>query len=407
MHELINQFIELSSNLLRSTNLNFKRFLYDKIDFNQRMFGLVGPRGVGKTTLILQHIKEHDPLLKHSLYISADHVSLKKGELYDFAKAFHIQEGGTLLCIDEIHKYANWNQELKNIYDSFPKLKIIFSGSSSINLIRGKYDLSRRAAIYNLPGLSFREYLILNNKTQVNAFTLEHIIINHNLISLEMSEHLDMIRLLRDYHSVGYYPFFLDVNDTYKYYERLSLIIEKTIYEDISSSFDLKTENLQYFGQILNFLALSSPGEFSVNKVSKLLGKNHETISNYLSILIDTRLVRTLSSSGRGKSTLKDLKKVFIDNSNLLNSIANRRGQSADLGTIRELFVLSHLQNSGHQPKYPQYGDLKIGDIVLEIGGKSKNDKQIRKTKNSFVVADNILASNKSQIPMYLFGFLY
>lgn len=407
MKETISQFNQLSNLLLTSTTLDFKRFLYPQINFKDRLIGLIGPRGVGKTTLILQYLKENDPILKTSLYITADHVSLSKGELFELAKTFHIEEGGRLLCIDEIHRYPNWNQELKNIYDLLPKLKIIFSGSSSINLVRGKYDLSRRASIYELPGLSFREYLAFNNIIDKPVVSLTQILSDHYSISSDLSSQSDIIKLCKDYNSFGYYPFYKELNNLDQYYQRLARIIEKTIFEDISSLFDLKTENLPYFGQILNFLALSTPGEFSVNKVSKLLGKNHETISNYLTMLKDSCLVRTLNSSGKGKSTLKDLKKIFLDNSNLLYTLASRRGHTPELGTIRELFILNQLQNSGHSPFYSEVGDLLLNGNYFEIGGKSKSNKQLGNIKNGYILADDILVSSKNRIPIYLFGFLY
>lgn len=404
------QSIRETQHLLQNkVDLLFKRFIYQKIDFKQRLIGIVGPRGVGKTTLILQYLKQKHEQSQKALYVLADMVLLKKGDLYNLARKFYLNHGGRLICIDEIHRYVNWNQELKNIYDSLPNLKIIFSGSSSLNLIKGKGDLSRRGVIYNLPGLSFREYLIFTKKiNNASVFTLNKLFKNYQNISIDLAKQIpDILKYFNAYLNSGYYPFFKETNNHQLYFQQINNIIDKTIYEDIANFYQLKTQNLITFKQILSFLATISPGEININKLANSLGKNHATISEYLSILEETGLIRFLTTSKSGHSLVRKSKKVFLDNTNLLQALNKNLGKTVQMGTKRELFVLSQLQNTGYCPAFIEKGDFLVNDFALEIGGKNKTKEQIKKIKKSFLALDDILIADYQKIPLYLFGFLY
>lgn len=393
--------------LLKNTDLSFKRFLYNEIDFNQRLMGIIGPRGVGKTTLILQYLKEKYYKNEDALYFLADNVLFKKGDLLNLAREFYLKHGGRLICIDEIHRYENWNQELKNIYDTLPDLKIIFSGSSSLNLIKGKYDLSRRGVIYNLGGFSFREYLSFEKNINIEKFSLDDLIKNYQKISIDLMEIKNVLKHFNEYLSVGYYPFFKETGNRQLYFQQINNIIDKIIYEDITSSYSLKTQNLIVFKQILSFLATISPGEISINKLANNLGKNHATISEYLNILEEASLIRFLSNDKAGHSLARYAKKVFLDNTNLMQAIDNNLGKAVETGTARELFALNQLQNAGYVPTYTSQGDLFVNGCVFEIGGKNKSDQQIKNVKNSYLALDDIIIADKNKIPLYLFGFLY
>ena len=285
---------EIESILLGKVKLDFKRFLYDKIHFDNRLIGIVGPRGVGKTTLILQYLKEHRLGDERALYLSADNVFFKQGDLLEFAREFHLKHGGALLCIDEIHRYDNWNQELKNIYDSFPDLKIIFSGSSSLNLIKGKYDLSRRGMLYSLPGLSFREYLLLERNIALPSYALKNVLKNGFKISRSFASHKFILKYFNEYLQRGYYPFYKEEPNLHLYYAKILNVVDKAIHEDIASFYNLKTQNLSAFKKILHFLTGITPGEVNINKLAKNLGYNHATIAEYLEILHATNLIRFL-----------------------------------------------------------------------------------------------------------------
>lgn len=392
--------------LLDKLDIKFKRFLYNKIDFNQKLIGIIGPRGVGKTTLILQYLKEDYYKDDDVVYLLADTVLFKKGDLLNLAHEFYFKHGGRLMCIDEIHRYENWNQELKNIYDTLPELKIIFSGSSSLNLIKGKYDLSRRGITYNLAGFSFAEFLSFKHGIKTKLYTLNELIKNYKKISIELNKNKNILKYFNQYLVCGYYPFFYETNKRELYFQQINNIIDKIIYEDIASFYRLKTQNLIVFKQILHFLATISPGEISINKLADSLQKTHATISEYLEILYEASLVRFLTNNKTGHSLVRHAKKVFLDNTNLLKAISNNLGKKSDIGNMRELFIINHLQNSGYIPMYTINGDFLVGGYTFEIGGKSKNKNQIKNIKNSFLVLDDIIIADKNKIPLYLFGFI-
>lgn len=393
--------------LQNKVDLSFKRFLYQNIDFKQRLIGIVGPRGVGKTTLILQHLKEMYDQDERVIYVLADLVLLKKGDLYKIAREFYLKYGGRLFCVDEIHRYANWNQEIKNIYDALPNLKIIFSGSSSLNLIKGKNDLSRRGVIYQLPGLSFREYLAFAQNINEPAFGLNQLFKNYQKFSANLIKIEDILKYFNEYLDNGYYPFFKETNNQQLYFQQINNIIDKTIYEDIANFYQLKTQNLITFKQILSFLATISPGETNINKLANSLDKNHATVADYLRILEETGLIRFLTTGKSGHALVRKAKKVFLDNTNLLEALNKNLGKTVQIGTRRELFVLNQLQNAGYHPAFTEKGDFLVNDYILEVGGKDKTKKHIKGSKESFLVLDDILIADHQKIPLYLFGFLF
>lgn len=407
MNNSIQNIKETQYILLNNVDLSFKRFLYDKIDFKQRMIGIIGPRGVGKTTLILQYLKEKYYKDDSAIYFLADNVLFKKGDLLNLAKEFYLKHGGGFICIDEIHRYENWNQELKNIYDTLPNLKIIFSGSSSLNLIKGKYDLSRRGVIYNLGGFSFREYLSFEKNINVKSFSFNSLIANYQNISVDLMKVKNILKHFNKYLVQGYYPFFKETNNKKLYFQQINNTIDKIIYEDIASFYHLKTQNLIIFKQILYFLATISPGNININKLADSLSRNHATISEYLSILEEASLIRFLTNNKAGHSLIRHAKKVFLDNTNLAQAINDNLGKVSNVGATRELFILNQLQNAGHIPTYADQGDLAVNGHTFEIGGKNKDTKQIKNIKKSYLVLDDIVIADKNKIPLYLFGFLY
>lgn len=393
--------------LLNKIDFTFKRFLYSKINFRQRLIGIIGPRGVGKTTLILQFLKEKHSQDQKALYILADNVFLKAGDLINLAREFHLEQNGKLLCIDEIHRYPNWNQELKNIYDTLPDLQIIFSGSSSLDIAKGKYDLSRRCVIYKLPGLSFREYLFFEKKIKIPIYNLKDIIKNNLSIAQELSNVKGILKYFHDFLAQGYYPFYKETDQKLLYFQKINNTVDKIIYEDIAGFYKLKTQNLIVFKQILNFLANITPGEININKLANSLQKNHATIVEYLQILEETSLIRFLGNNKTGHALIRHAKKVFLDNSNLLHALNINLGKEPLKGVVRELFILNQLQNSGLNPTYSEKGDFKIENFIFEVGGKGKEDYQIKNLANAYLILDNILIGDKNKIPLWLLGFLY
>ena len=346
-------------------------------------------------------------LLLNSLIIPACDIYFSKNHLLFFAGQFVDEYDGKLLILDEVHKYPNWNQELKNIYDSFPRLKIIFSGSSGIDLIKGRYDLSRRVVLYRLPGLSFREYLLFNKGKDFEVQTIEKILKNHLALASRISGEITVLREFKKYLEKGYYPFQSE-SGTLEYYQKINSTIEKTIYLDIARFYPIKSKNLAYLSKILYYLATIPPGKIRTNNIAKNLGIANETVDEYLEYLRETSLLRYLYIDAMGSKLIRNAEKVFLDNPAMIFSINSSLDKAIDKGQVRELFVLNQLQNAGLIPTRASNADIKCKGLSLEIGGRNKTwDKKFPKEKNNFLVKDDIVIGEKNEIPLYLFGFLY
>ena len=393
--------------LVNELNFSTHRYLYNRFDISGKLTGLIGPRGVGKTTLLLQFIKDKIKNLDDAFYFSADHIYFNSSTLFDFVQDLYENEGTALFFIDEIHKYKNWNQEIKNIYDSFPSIKIVFSGSSSIDLIQGTHDLSRRGFLYHLKGLSFREFIQFKTGAQYPAVDFEAIVSNHMRLSSELSQIPIIKGLFREYLEKGYYPFVL--NEGEHLYDKIGYVIEKTIFEDIAGFFNLPTANLHYFKKMLIYLSTIPPGEINIHNLARNLGVDDKTASSYITMLQKTGLVTLLFSDKRGGALIRKPEKVFLENTTLYHAVCYGLGKQADKGNIRELFFVNSLLNAGENVFYSKKaGDYMVNDCVFEIGGKNKKEKQIRNAKGrAFCVKDDVLIGSKSAIPLYLFGFLY
>ncbi len=390
--------------LIKNVSLDHYRFLYHNFELSSRLTGLVGGRGVGKTTMLLQIIKNQFTD-KPVFYFSADHIYFEKVTVYEFVEELYLNDGIETFFIDEIHKYKNWSQELKNLYDGFPNIQIVFSGSSSLDLIRGSYDLSRRAKIYHLPGMSFREYLNFNTKNKLEKIHFKSLISHHQLYDAMILNIPKIKGHFNDYLRRGYYPF--QSEDPLNYHEKILAVIDKTIYEDIANYYNFKTANLHHFKKILNFVASIPPGMASVHNIAKNLSIDDKTVTNYLLSLQATGLIRLVFSAGSGNQSLRRPEKIFFNNTNLQYAIEGVISGKADIGAIRELFFIQAISNAGKQVFHSKVGDYLVDDIVFEIGGKNKSSKQIKGADRAFIVKDDILVSRKREIPLIFFGFLY
>jgi len=391
--------------LLDETTMTFYRYLFDSLDLKSRLTGIVGPRGVGKTTLMLQYIKKHINELGKTFYFSADHIYFKDMTIYAFVEELFVKESIKTFFIDEIHKYPNWSQELKNLYDGFPDIKIIFSGSSSLDLIKGHYDLSRRGKVYKLPGLSFREYLNLKNGTKFSSYPFKTLIGDKENICKKLAAEDGILSEYHEYLKQGFYPFAQE--DPLSYYEKLLAVVEKTIYEDIANFYNLKTSNLRYLSKILNYLATVPPGKISTYNLGKNLGIDDKTASGYLLMLHETGLVDILYSSLAGNQGLRKPEKVFFNNTNLHNAIGGHAPTDIEIGTIRELAFVQATKNAGLDVYHSKQAEYQIQNYVFEVGGKNKTAKQIKALDESFLVKDDTLSVSKRTIPLFLLGFLY
>ncbi len=390
------------------TNMNYKthRYLFDSFNIKSRMTGLVGPRGTGKTTLLLQYIKEKIQDKNVCIYLSLDHIYFTQIKLIDFVRDLYEIDGIRYYFLDEVHKYPNWNQELKNIYDSYPDIKVIYSGSSSMDLIRGAYDLSRRSAIFKIGGMSFREYLVFRLNINLNSFNFDQIVKKTDAAVDYLSD-IDRLKgYFIEYLDYGYYPFIFE--DKENYHQKLLNIIDKTIYEDISNYYKLKTENLISFKKIMSYLATIPPGSLNRNNISNNIGLDFKTVDNYLNILNETGLVCLVKENKAGSGLLKGTDKIYLDNSNLYRAVINEIGFDYRKGTVREIFFIKMIKNYGEKIYYSKIGDFQVKSTYFEIGGKSKTKKQIKDNlRNSYLVKDGIIYPSRNVIPLYLFGFLY
>lgn len=392
--------------LIASLQFNQHRYLYNQFHIRNRLTGLIGPRGVGKTTLLLQYIKENLYPNAEVFYFSADNIIFNKVTLVEFIHHCYNIDGVRIFFIDEIHKYPTWSQSLKNIYDAFPDVKIIFSGSSSMDIIKGSSDLSRRAALFYLHGLSFREYLNFVTDHAFEPVKLQEILHHPEQIAAQLSPIKKISGYFQEYLAKGYYPFSFE--DPSFYYEKINQVLEKTIYEDIANYYSLKTPHLAYFKNILNYLASIPPGSINTHSIAKHLQIDDKTAFHYLSILKETGLARFVQPYAKGKQLLNKPEKIFLNNTTLQYAIDYFLGMNQDKGSIRELFFLQSIMNSGTAVFASAFADFQVNDCLFEIGGKNKTGRQLRdQPMPAFLVKDDILIGDKTTIPLLYFGFCY
>jgi predicted AAA+ superfamily ATPase len=392
--------------LIQALQFTQHRYLYSQFNIDDRLTGLIGPRGVGKTTLLLQYIKENLYPNTSVFYFSADNIYFNKIRLIDFINDCYYTDGIRIFFIDEIHKYPEWSISLKNIYDSFPDVKIIFSGSSSMDIIKGASDLSRRANMFYLHGLSFREYLNFSTNSQWPVIEWDDLLKHYLEFGVELTQINRILGYFQEYLKKGYYPFIFESESSY--YGKINQVIEKTIYEDIANYYSLKTPNLYFFKSILNYLASIPPGSISTHSIGKHLELDDKTVFHYLTILKETGLVRFIPAFSKGKQLLKKPEKILLNNTTLHSVINVLLGENNQIGTQRELFFLQSTMNAGLSVFASQFSDFQINNYLFEIGGKNKTSQQIRNTKlQAFLVKDDILVGNANTIPLFYFGFCY
>jgi len=379
--------------LLRHTTTDFKRYLYKKISWNSRMIGIIGARGVGKTTMILQYIKENLDS-KKALYVSADDIYFGENKLFDLAEDFY-KNAGEYLFIDEIHKYPDWSRELKNIYDSFPDLKIVFTGSSILDILKGSADLSRRAVIYKLHGLSFREYLNLFHHHNINVYSLKQII--NNEVKLKSIKH--PLPLFNDYLRRGYYPFGREDEMNL----RLGQIIVQTLETDIPQYANLNVGTSRKLKRLLAIIAESVPFKPNFSKIAAIINVSRNSLDDYFLYMEKAGLIGQLRSETSGLRGLGKVDKVYLDNTNI---IFNLVGDKSNVGNIRETFFFNQMRVKNDVIS-SKNADFVIDNYTFEIGGKNKQQKQIKKDGKSFTVKDDIEFGYRNVIPLWTFGINY
>jgi hypothetical protein len=392
--------LEFQENILRQIKNDFRRYLHKQINWKHRMVGIKGPRGSGKTTLMLQHLKYDLGMPPEALYITADHNWFYNHTLFDVANDWY-KQGGKILFIDEVHKYPKWSVELKNIYDGLPEMKVIFSASSALDIYRGEADLSRRVMIYLLAGLSFREFLVFTKGISFEAIRFDDINNNHQNLSRMITKDFRPLPAFRQYLEVGYLPVIIEGEDTYLM--KLKQVINTIVDIDLAYIASYNSGTAIKVKKLLGVIAESVPFKPNIASLARKLDLSRDSVYQYIYQLRDARLLNTISSEGKGVSTLQKPDKIFLENSNLAFALKDK----PDIGNVRETFVLNQLLNAGLNVSSPVEGDFITNGLTIEVGGKGKNSEQVKHLDNYLIASDNLETGSGNKAPVWLFGFLY
>jgi len=403
---MLDKLVVESKKFVKRNNLPYQRYFIKEKRIKHRLSIILGQRGVGKTTTIAQYMAMHKDL--KSLYVSMDSFLVGDLSMYEIAERFE-QDGGKLLCFDEIHKYANWSQELKTIYDTFPALQIIASGSSALKIDKGSHDLSRRAHLLHMHGMSLREYLELTLDLDLPKLSLEDLLGKHEDLALDITARLETIDkkplpLFKKYLKTGYYPFALTIEDEEIFFDMLEQNITVAISSDLLYVYpSLDGSSIRKLKRLIGIIMESVPFTPVIENLKNLLEiGDARTLKDYFYKLEDAGILKLLfKASSKGLKSLEKPQKIYLDNSNLLYIT------QANIGTARETFFLKSV-SLHHLVQYPEKGDFLVSKKYLfEIGGKNKSFKQIKDMENSYVVADDLEIGFGNKIPLWLFGFLY
>lgn len=392
--------IEFQNNILRSVTNEFRRYLHNSINWNQRMIGIKGPRGAGKTTILLQHLKFDEINRKEVMYVTADHPWFYTHSLLETATNWY-KLGGKMLLIDEVHKYPKWSSELKNIYDGLPEMKVIFSASSALDIYRGEADLSRRVVTYTLGGLSFREYIQFTSGKILNPVTLDDIKKNHLEMSNSITENFRPLPEFRQYLKTGYLPFFKEGEESYSV--KLEQIINTIVDTDLAYISGYNAGTASKIKKLLGVISQSVPFKPNIAAIARKLELSRDSVYQYISLLTDAKLLNNLVISGKGISILQKPEKLYLENTNLAWALTG----NPDVVNIRETFVLNQLINAGFDVNYPTAGDFLVNETIIEVGGKGKNSTQVNHLPNYLIASDDIENGFGQKVPVWLFGFLY
>lgn len=387
------QLFEYFKRKLSETPIDLIRYKYGEIEWGGHALGLVGPRGVGKSTMLLQYIKMRLDV-KDTLYVSADHLYFSSHTLVDTADRFY-KMGGKHLFIDEIHKYEGWSTEVKQMFDSYSDLQLVISGSSILEITKGMADLSRRVPIYEMQGLSFREYLHLFYGIKMEAIGVEQLLRHdYNIPGVEHP-----LPLFNDYLRRGYYPFGRDV----AYDIELMQVVAQTMESDIPIYLNANASIGRKLKQLLMVVAESVPFKPVMQKLADVTGINRNYIQDYLMYMERAGMIAQLRDAVGGIRGLGKTEKVYLDNTNLIYVLAPKR---ADIGNVRETFFMNQMRVVGDVMCSP-VSDFLVDGMTFEIGGRKKGQKQISDVKNGYVVKDDIEAGYANVLPLWAFGLLY
>ena len=395
---LLESLQEYSSLFLAKKTPAYERDLLHNLNLKNKIIGIVGAKGVGKTTLLLQYMKRQDFSSDEILYISVDHPLMSSTTILEIAKEFAAY-GGKLLVLDEIHNQKDFANDLKTIWD-FLEINVIFSGSSALHLDNA--DLSRRVLKYTLPTLSFREFIQLQTGEVFAKLALEEILTNYSSHSQKILAKIKPLKYFKEYFKFGFYPFYLEDEQTVSL--KLAEAINKTIDIDLLQIYNIDSKKLRNIKKLLTLLCTSVPYKPNITTLASSIEVDTKTLYGYLDALQKGRIIRMLPPVSRGDGIIKKPEKIYLDNPNMFQVLC----QNPDIGTLRESFFSGILSNAGHNIAVSKKGDFMVDErYTFEVGGKGKSYKQIKDISSSYVVADDIEVGSGNKIPLYLFGFLY
>ncbi len=383
-------------NIIKNADLEFQRNF--NIDWNNRMTAIIGARGVGKTTWILQQIKQRHPDLSQVLFASLDDLIFSNRSLLDVVDEFYAY-GGRFLFLDEVHKYANWSQELKNIYDSYPDLKVVFTSSSILNIYKGEYDLSRRVVQYQMDGMTFREYLELKYRIKAPMLNFSQVLDHQYEQVLDAVGETRILSYFNEYLSEGYYPFTIEPN----FHFRLKKALEQVIDIDLLKIESMTLAKGQKIRKVLAILAEMVPYKPNISDLSKKIGVHRDEIALAFHLLQRARILNLLIAETKGFNLLPKPEKIYFENTNLAYALSG----SPEIGNVRETFFLNALKNAGHQINESKPSDFLVDrKWTFEVGGRNKTNNQISGIENALVVKDGILRGAMQTLPLWAFGFM-
>ena len=394
--------IERFRKKIAATDLRFVRSLESKINWDARLVCIRGSRGTGKTTLMLQHIKKaFAGDLGKVVYVSLDNLYFADNSLIDFVDSF-VKRGGEYLFLDEVHKYPDWSRVIKNIYDDYPELHVAFTGSSLLEILNARSDLSRRALVYNLQGLSFREYLKLVADADFPILTLDEILSDNEKLSAEIVSKAKPFMYFDGYLKNGYYPYFLEGIDDY--YSRLNETVNMVLEIELPLLRKIDVSYLVKIKKLLTAIGKSAPFIPNVSELSSHIQISRQTLLQYLQYLEESKLIYQVFKESRGLGTLEKPDKIFLENTNLMFLLGKTE---TNIGNVRETFAFNQLSYN-HEVLFSEQSDFFIDKkYTFEVGGKNKKRKQIKDVPDSYILADDIEFGTERRIPLWLLGFLY
>lgn len=385
---------------LQVVDTKFKRSLYSRINWNVRLIGIRGARGVGKTTMLLQRIKEAFPRFNEAMYVSLDNLWFNNNSLEDLVEYLYTH-GVHNIFLDEVHKYPNWSAHLKNFYDNYPDLNIVYTGSAMLAIDNSKVDLSRRQSLYTLKGLSFREYLEYEFGVKHEIIKFQDLLENHTTQAMRITSQCKILKQFEDYLKHGYYPYYKEVGEDY--YQRVEEVINLVIESDMPVVADVTFSTIQKIKKLLMVITQNVPLEPNIAKLTAQLETTRDQCLKMLYLLDKADLLYLLTDKLKDYKHLNNPKKIYLNNTNLMYALSANVSE----GNLRETFFANQLTSIG-SVVMPRQGDFFIDDkYIFEVGGSSKTFAQIADLPNSYLAIDDIEIGNGNRIPLWMFGFLY